>query len=241
MTAQRKSAVTGGASGAIETERTTILTDREEFRADVEAAVYGSTHPTRPGAGALAGRMAQGVEQGRRPRSGEAGTSRDCNGERDRSATPTVEDEAAAAVATVSPTMAPALVPSSEACPLCGLPYLRRNQDTIGEPWAVACDECCRQWPTVDALMAEVAERDTLAWRSLPDFLREILREPATEQALRRVIRPLLIAGIEAEIVLEIAHALNARRARPAPQAHVEDLAVAIAQEIATARRKGAA
>lgn len=236
---KERALATGGSERTERSQSESILARHEEIREDAELAVDDAAdYSTGPRAGSLAGRMAPSTEQSRSERPAQARAGRPGHAERRRGEAPTLEAEAAAALAVVSPTMAPALLPSAEACPLCSAPYLRRNPDAIGEPWAVACDNCAKDWVSLDELLREVAARDRAAWRSLSGFERWILSEPETEAALRRIVRPLIELRADPDVILEIAFAVNGRRSRPAPDSRVEDLAVEIATEIGEQRKR---
>lgn len=229
------------AGGPERTERSQSgsIIAREEIRSYAQRVVDdAATDSIGPGAGSFAGRVAPSAQSSRSERPSQVGAGRPGDGECHRGSAPTLEAEAAAALAVVSPAMAPALLPSAEACPLCSAPYLRRNPDAIGEPWAVACDNCAKDWVSLDELLREVAARDRAAWRSLSGFERWILSEPETEAALRRIVRPLIELRADPDVILEIAFAVNGRRSRPAPDSRVEDLAVEIATEIGEQRKR---
>jgi hypothetical protein len=102
----------------------------------------------------------------------------------------------------------------------------------------LGCENCLREWPNEAALLAEVEALEAEAWSDLPSFVRIVMTDEGTERALRRFLKPLLVAGVEAEIVLELAGLVNDRRARPLAPAAVSGLAVEVAREIAAAHRQ---
>ncbi|MBZ0103107.1 MAG: hypothetical protein K8I65_13170 [Thermoanaerobaculia bacterium] len=124
-------------------------------------------------------------------------------------------------------------------CPLCGWPDGLLDLRAVGA--GLGCIACFGDWPTEVELLAEAAERDAEAWRSLPGFVRTVLRDPAAERALRRVLGPLLRVGIDPEVVLLIARGVNRLRDQPIPDAEVEDLAVLVAGEVAAGGLRAAA
>lgn len=146
---KERALATGGSERTERSQSESILARHEEIREDAELAVDDAAdHSPGPRSGSLAGRMAPSLESSRSERPAEARAGRPRNAERRRGSAPTLEAEAAAALAE-----------SSGPCPLCGPLAAGLDRDRLGDPHLVACSDCTATLAPIAEILPDLAAR----------------------------------------------------------------------------------